>query len=106
MIENFPWWVGEKAGLICLSVYIYICMYAYSSNSAPGSRTGDAIRTGKHFFDAPERRKDDGANCGLISCTWHVPRAIMQTLAKNLKSRVQAKPMDGFGPTFVGKEPS
>ena len=42
---------------------------------ANGARTAGLIGTGEGPFDAPERRKDDGANRGVIGTTWHVPRA-------------------------------
>ena len=60
-----------------------VCLCVYSSILAPGARTTVLIGTGEYLFNAPERRKDNGANCRAIGARWHVPHAIAQTLAKN-----------------------
>ena len=46
------------------------------------TRTAGPIVTGKAPFDSPIRRKDDGADLGSISSTWHVARAAPSRLAK------------------------
>ena len=46
------------------------------------TRTAGPIVTGKEPFDSPLRRKDDGADLGSISSTWHVARAALSRLAK------------------------
>ena len=82
IIEGFcskisPGWSLEKIGrpvLICM----YVCLSIFDS----GARTVGRIGTGEYSFDVTERRKDDGNSFRLIGCTWHVPRAIAQTLAK------------------------
>ena len=50
-------------------------MYVCPSILAPEARAGGLIGTMQAPFDAPKRRKDDGANRGVIRATWHVPRA-------------------------------
>ena len=50
-------------------------MYVCPSIFAPGAQTAGPIGTGEAPFDAPERRKDDGANCRVIGGTSLVPRA-------------------------------
>ena len=59
-------------------VYMYVC----SSIFASGARTAGPIGTGEYSFHVPERREDDGSQSEPIGCTWHVPSAIVQTLAK------------------------
>ena len=75
MIEGFLWWVAEKSWAngvcVCVCFYVSVC----PSILAPGAGTGGRIGTGEAPFDAPERRKDDGANRGTIGETWLVPRA-------------------------------
>ena len=46
------------------------------------TRTAGPIVTGEAPFDSPIRRKDDGADLGSISSTWHVARAAPSRLAK------------------------
>ena len=46
------------------------------------TRTAGPIVTGEALFDSPIRRKDDGADLGSISSTWHVARAAPSRLAK------------------------
>ena len=71
MIGDFLWWVAEKKVGSVVFVRVSVC----SSISASGARSAGPIETGEAPFDAPERRKDDGANRGVIGTTWHVPRA-------------------------------
>ena len=59
-------------------------MYVCPNTFVSGARTAGKIGTGNYPFDEPARRKDDGGGFRPISCTWQVPRAIAQTLAKNL----------------------
>ena len=61
-----------------------VCLSVCQSIFVSGPRTAGWIGTGEYSFDAPERWKDDGNNFGPIGCTWHVPRAIVQTLAKKI----------------------
>ena len=70
MIEDFLCWVAEKrwANGVCVSVFV--C----PSILAPGARKAGQIGTGEAPFDAPEWRKDDGANRGAIGGTWHMSR--------------------------------
>ena len=85
MLGDFLWWVaGEKLAGRCLCVCMYVGMSVCPSIFASGARTAGPIGTGEYPFDAPERRKDDGNGLGPIGCTWHVPRAIAQTLVKKL----------------------
>ena len=72
---------------------------------ASGARTAGPIGTGKYWFDYLERRKDDGASCGPIGCTWQVPRAIFQKVAKIHRNTLQAWLVDGFGSNLVGRLP-
>ena len=58
-----------------------------------GARVAGPIGKSERSFDVPERRKDDGANYGSIGCTWLVPRAIAQTLAKINRNALQARPV-------------
>ena len=58
-------------------------MYVCPSILAPGARTVGLIGTEEAPFDAPERRKNDGAICKAIGAARHVPRVISQTLAKD-----------------------
>ena len=51
------------------------------------------IGMSQYSFDAPKRRKDNDASFGQTDCTWHVPRAIAQTLAKKVWPGMRAKPM-------------
>ena len=81
---------------VCMYVCMYACMYVCPSIFASGAQTAGRIRNGESLFDAPERCKDDGASFGLISCTWHdatwhVPRAISQTLAKSCSQESRPK---------------
>ena len=46
------------------------------------TRTAGPIVTGEAPFDSPIRRKDDGADLGSISSTWHVARAAPSWLPK------------------------
>ena len=46
------------------------------------TRTAGPIETGEAPFDSPIRRKDDGADLGSISSTWHVAPAAPSRLAK------------------------
>ena len=55
------------------------------------------------MFDAPERRKDDGANHGAIGATWNVPRANVPTLAKFILMKLQTKPVDGYNSNLMGR---
>ena len=52
------------------------CLSVCPSIFAPGARTVAPIGTGEDSFDAPERQKDDGGDCGVIGTTWHMPRAM------------------------------
>ena len=74
MIEDFLWWVAEKK-FVCVCFCVCVCLCVCSSILAPGARTTGPIGTGGGSFDAPERRKDDGDNRGVIGTTLHVPRA-------------------------------
>ena len=58
-----------------------VCLSGTSTSEA---RTAGRIGTGDYSFDAPEQRKDDSAGYKPITCTCHVPRAIVQTLAKKV----------------------
>ena len=51
------------------------------------TRTAGLIVTGEAPFDSPLRRKDDGADLGSISSTWHVARAAPSRLAKKKFAR-------------------
>ena len=73
MIKNFLWWVAEKSWASDVSVCV--CLSVCPSILEPGAQTAGPIGTGEAPFDAPKRRKDDGANRGVIGTTWHVPRA-------------------------------
>ena len=42
---------------------------------------------GEYSFDAPERQKYYGNGFEPIGCTWHVPRAIVQTLIRKLAAK-------------------
>ena len=53
------------------------------------TRTAGPIVTGEAPFDSPIRRKDDGADLGSISSTWHVARAAPSRLAKKIRTHLQ-----------------
>ena len=74
---------------------MFVCTYVCPSNFASEARTAGPIGTGETSFDTPERRKDAGAGCGLIGCTWHVPRRTAQALAKKLLTGAAADPPNG-----------
>ena len=65
MLKDF-FWLGrwENVGRA-----MFVCLYVCASIFACGARTAGPIGTGKYSFDAPERRKDDGAICEPIGCT-------------------------------------
>ena len=67
----------------------FVCLSVCLSILAPGGQTAGPIGTGEAPFDAPERRKDDGANSGAIGGKWHVKPAIWQTY-KNLLTGLQS----------------
>ena len=69
----------------------------------PGARPAGPVGTCEYSFDAPERRKNDGASCIPIGCTWHVQRAIAQTLAEIDGTSLQVKAMDRFDSNLVGR---
>ena len=79
---------------------------------ASGARAAGRIGTGKALFDVPERRKDNGASCGPIAATWHLPRAAALTLAKKTvrgaagltNGRIELK-LFGQIPTTDGLDP-
>ena len=60
------------------------------------TRTAGPIVTGEAPFDSPIRRKDDGADLGSISSTWHVPPR--QGLLKNSHAPTEKK--QGAPPTL------
>ena len=70
-------WSLRKIGSI-----VFVCLCVCSSIFAPGARTAELIGTSGISFDAPEQRKDDGANRGAIGATWQVPRPTCQPLQK------------------------
>ena len=51
------------------------------------TRTAGPIVTGEAPFASLIRRKDDGADLGSISSTWHVARAAPSRLAKKKLAR-------------------
>ena len=59
-------------------------MFVCRSIISIGARTSGPIETGEAPFDAPEQRKDFGDNFIVTSGMWHVTRATLQTLAKNI----------------------
>ena len=71
MIGDFLRWVVEKqlAGS-CLLVCVLVC-----SSKHFREKTDGPIGTGEAPFDAPERGRDDGADCGAIGPNRHVARA-------------------------------
>ena len=79
MIEYFLWWVAKKVGSMVF-VRVSVC----PSILAPGARTDGLNGTGEAPFDAPEPRKDDGANRRAISAKWHVPSTNVPSSAKNI----------------------
>ena len=82
MIEDFLWWVAEKSWANDVSMRVCVCVCP--SILAPAARTAEPIGTGEAPFDAPKRRKYDGANRGAIGARWHVLRANVPTLAKKV----------------------
>ena len=62
------------------------------------TRTAGPIVTGEAPFDSPIHRKDDGADLGSISGTWHVARAAPSRLAKKIRTHLQVK--QGAPPTL------
>ena len=78
------WKKVERPVFVRLYVCMYVCMSVCSSIFASGARTAGRIGTGEYSFDATERQKDDGNIFIPIGCTWHVARAIAQTLAKKV----------------------
>ena len=55
------------------------------------TRTAGPIVTGEAPFDSPIRRKDDGADLGSISSTWHVARAAACRSTKIFRTALQVK---------------
>ena len=64
---------------------VFVCMYVCPSIFASGARTVGRIGTGEYSLYANEKRKNDGNDFGPIGCTWHLPRAIAQILAKSFR---------------------
>ena len=48
---------------------VSVCLSVCPSILAPVARTGGRIGASKAPLEAPERLKDDGANCGAIAVT-------------------------------------
>ena len=98
MLKDFLWWVaGKKVGRA-----MFVCMSVCPSVFDSGAQTAGPIETGEYSFDALERRKDDGAGFGPIGCTWHVPLATLQEVAKNLV-KTAGQTNGGFGSNLVGQ---
>ena len=64
------------------------------NTTGTGARTAGLTGTREPPFNAPERRKDDGADRRVISTTQHVKRAAACILPKINGNKLQVKAID------------
>ena len=86
----------SRAADVCLCVCVSKHFRLWSPN-------GWSDRDERIFIRCTGTAENDGARCGPIGCTWHVPRTISQTPAKINGPTLQVKPTDGFGSNLVGR---